>query len=313
MTDAASGVARLDRRAILAVTGEDRVGFLQGLVSNNVEQVAADRALYACLLTPQGKFLHDFMMVAQGDRLLLEVEVERFADLLKKLKIHKLRSKVGLEDLRAAQISLAAFGPGVPEAVGLPAEPGRAVEFAGGIAFVDPRLADLGVRAIVPADQVEAAVAALGLPVVDVAAYDRHRIALGVPDGSADMVLEKAILLENNIDELNGVSWDKGCYMGQELTARTKYRGLIKKRLMTVALDGPAPVPGTPILADGREVGEMRTSAGDAGLAVIRLDAARKVAAGELVLEVDGTRVTPAVPAYGGFSLEADGAETAAG
>ena len=101
---------------------------------------------------------------------------------------------------------------------------------------------------------------AAGVAEGDFAAYDRHRLALGVPDGSRDLVPEKSILLELGFDELNGVDWQKGCYVGQELTARTKYRGLIKKRLFPVRIDGPTPQPGAIIMLDGKEAGEMRSA-----------------------------------------------------
>lgn len=112
-----------------------------------------------------------------------------------------------------------------------------------------------------------------GLERADFAAYDRHRLALGIPDGSRDLVLDKSILLEAGFDELNGVDWQKGCYIGQELTARTKYRGLIKKRLFPVRLDGPAPPPGTMVTAEGRDAGELRSNRDGQGIALLRLDA----------------------------------------
>ena len=122
--------------------------------------------------------------------------------------------------------------------------------------------------------------------------WDRFRLSLGLPDGSRDMEAEKSVLLEGGFDELNGVSWTKGCYMGQELTARTKYRGLLKRRLVPVRIDGTAPAPGTPLLAEGRDVGTMRSAAGEIGMAVVRLDAM------DQVLTADGARVTPVVPAW---------------
>src|SRR5439155_25745083 len=108
---------------------------------------------------------------------------------------------------------------------------------------------------------------------VDFAAYDRHRLTLGIPDGSRDLVPDKSILLEAGFDELNGVDWQKGCYVGQELTARTKYRGLIKKRLFPVHIEGPAPPPGTMVTAEGRDAGEIRSSRDGEGLALLRLEA----------------------------------------
>src|SRR5207302_9245365 len=134
---------------------------------------------------------------------------------------------------------------------------------------VDPRLASLGARAILDRERL----ARLGseLAQADFAAYDRHRLGLGIPDGSRDLVPDKSILLEAGFDELNGVDWQKGCYVGQELTARTKYRGLIKRRLIPIATEGPVPAPGTVVTADGREVGEMPSCCDGVGLALHRI------------------------------------------
>ena len=122
------------------------------------------------------------------------------------------------------------------------------------------------------AEGAAAALEAAGFGPADLADYDRLRISQGVPDGSRDLEVEKSILLENGFDELHGVDWDKGCFMGQELTARTHYRALIKKRLMPVAIDGPAPAPGTPVLAGGKEAGIMRSAVDGLGLALLRLE-----------------------------------------
>src|SRR5207237_8604983 len=186
--------------------------------------------------------------------------------------MYRLRAKVAIDDL--ADLAVAAvFGEGAREALGLSAEPGAARPFREGLAFVDPRLAALGARVILPRDQLRGAFESAGLAETDFAGYDRHRLALGVPDGSRDLVLEKSILLESGFDELNGVDWQKGCYVGQELTARTKYRGLIKKRLFPVRIEGPAPEPGAIVMRDGKEAGEMRSSRDGIGLALLRLEA----------------------------------------
>ena len=123
-----------------------------------------------------------------------------------------------------------------------------------------------------PAADIRPTLEAAGLAEAGFPAYDRLRLGLGVPDGSRDLVLEKSILLEAGFDELNGVDWQKGCYIGQELTARTKYRGLIKRRLLPIAIEGPVPAPGTVVTADGREVGEMRSSCDGIGLALLRIE-----------------------------------------
>src|SRR4029077_13440752 len=140
-----------------------------------------------------------------------------------------------------------------------------------------------------PRDEIGRACADMGRAEVDFAVYDRHRLALGIPDGSRDLVVEKSILLEAGFDELNGVDWQKGCYIGQELTARTKYRGLIKKRLFPVRIEGPTPAPGTMIMLDGKEAGEMRSADDGIGLALLRLEAV----AAQRPFVSEGATVTP--------------------
>src|SRR4029077_4983626 len=143
-----------------------------------------------------------------------------------------------------------------------------------------------------PRDEIGRACADMGRAEVDFAVYDRHRLALGIPDGSRDLVVEKSILLEAGFDELNGVDWQKGCYVGQELTARTKYRGLIKKRLFPVRIEGPAPAPGTMVTAAGHDAGELRSSRDGQGLALLRLDAVAEVRS----LSADAATLVPLHP-----------------
>jgi folate-binding protein YgfZ len=264
--------ALLDDRGILAVGGADRRAFLQGLVSNDVEKVGPGQARYAALLTAQGKYLHDFVMVEADEALLLDGEAARLTDLKRRLAIYRLRAKATIEE-RPNLVVAAVFGDDALAALGLPAEAGAARAFASGIALVDPRLAALGARCILPGDEAQVALTTAGLVETRLEAYERLRISLGVPDGSRDLILEKSILLEAGFDELNGVDWQKGCYIGQELTARTKYRGLIKRRLIPVTIAGPAPAPGTIVFADGHDVGEMRSSCDGFGLALLRIDA----------------------------------------
>jgi folate-binding protein YgfZ len=280
-------------RGILAVSGPDRRSFLQGLISNDVERVGAAEARYGALLTAQGRYLHDFVIADAGEALWLDAERARLADLKRRLSMYRLRAKVALDERPELAVA-AVFGDDAIAAFALPERPGAARPFAGGIALVDPRLAALGIRALLPAGEMRSALAALGLAEADFAAWDRLRLALGVPDGSRDLVPDRSLLLESGFDELNGIDWQKGCYIGQELTARTKYRGLVKRRLCPVRIDGPPPPPGTLILADGREVGEMR-SAGDAlGLALLRLEA---VGAGRQ-LRAGAAALVPTPPAW---------------
>jgi len=263
--------ALLQDRAILAVSGADCRTFLQGLVSNDVERMGPEQALYAALLTAQGKYLHDFMIIEFDGALWLEAEAGRLSELKRRLSVYRLRAKTILDERPELAVA-AAFGEGARAAMNLSEEPGAARPFASGVAFVDPRLAALGVRCILPRTDIRQALEGTGLEEAGFAAYDRLRLKLGIPDGGRDLVPEKSILLEAGFDELNGVDWQKGCYIGQELTARTKYRGLIRKRLMPVEIDGPAPTPGTIVTADGRDVGEMRSSRDGLGLALLRIE-----------------------------------------
>lgn len=226
----------LPNRGLIHIEGEDRVSFLQGLVSNDVAKAEPDKIIYACLLTPQGKFLHDFFIHAGDGFLLLDCEGgARAQDLYDRLIKFRLRAKVKIS-VEETHPVYAVFDSGE----GLP----------------DPRHEKLGRRAFEK-------------PALDekpFAEWDRLRISLTIPDGSRDLQLERATLLESHIDKLNGVDWNKGCYMGQELTARMHYRGLAKKHIYSVKINGDAPAA----FSDLSNGGTMLSSCGDYGLALLK-------------------------------------------
>ena len=244
---------KLQNRGLLQIEGDDRVAFLQGLISNDMKLLETQPALYACLLTAQGKFLHDFFVIKGDGVLLIDCEGgDRAQDLYKRLLMYRLRSKV--------QISIEEHND-VYAVIGQ--------EIAGG--YADPRHEALGYRVFEkPADTEEQ----------DFAAWDELRISLCVPDGSRDMEIEKSTLLECHIDKLNGISYAKGCYVGQELTARMHHRGLAKKHLY--AVKGDLPDAGADIIADGKLLGQMRSSCGDIGLALVKDDLAGQLPAAGL-------------------------------
>ncbi len=261
-----SRLAPLPGRSVLFVAGPDRVSFLQGLVSNDVSAAVPGHAVWAALLTPQGKYLADFFVLSDGERLLLDCEREQAPMLAQKLARFRLRAKV---EVGETGLAVAAAWNGAPV---LPADV---------LAAPDPRLPDAGWRILADA------------PVpgnADEADYDRHRLLLGLPDGTRDCEPDRTVLLEAGFDELHGISWTKGCYMGQELTARTRYRGLLKRRLVPVSATGALPTPGTALNAAGREVGTMRSSRETLGLAVLRLDHLHGA------LEFDGGTLQARVP-----------------
>ena len=231
----------LKDRAVVEVLGPDAATFLQGLVTNDVTQAGAGRAVYAALLTPQGKIICDFLIVPAEGGFHLDCARAHAADLATRLKKYKLRAKVTI----AERSDLAVVAS--PEPL-----PGTCA---------DPRLAALGFRKITTAPPPEG----------DEAAYHAHRIALGVPD-SADLPSETLFPLDCNFEELHGVDFDKGCYVGQELTARMKHRATARRRILPVAAASALPPAGTPLSLGAAEIGELRGSIGASGLAIIRLD-----------------------------------------
>ena len=263
---------RLTDRGVLALSGPDTVKMLQGLISQDAEKVCEAVSSYGALLTPQGKFLHDFLMVRSGDAILLDCESARRDDLFNRLRRYRLRSSVELTDLTDELEVLAIFGGNATAHFQLPLTPGHTKDWQNGRIYVDPRRAELGCRAVLPAGQGAKTLTTAGINEGTADSYDEHRARLCVPDGSRDIQVEKSTLLEANLDRLNGIDWQKGCYVGQELTARTKHRGLLKRRLRMVRLSGPA-APGTPITNNQTKVGELRSVAGNYGLALLRLDA----------------------------------------
>lgn len=242
-------VALLPSRGIVKLTGPDRASFLNGLVSNDVLKAAPGQLVWAALLTPQGRYLVDFFIFSDGDCLLLDLPRLEIPALIAKLRRFRLRAQVDIEEA-TEEFNVYAIWQGDP-----PATP---------LTGLDPRLAEAGYRCLSSQSY------GISATIHD---YAAHRISLGLPDGPPDLEPEKTLLLEAGFDELNGIDWKKGCYMGQELTARTKYRGLVKRKLFPVTLSQPDIPAGTPVLADGHEVGSLRSVEGVNGLAMLQLSA----------------------------------------
>ena len=281
----------LPHRALVLVQGADRFSFLQGMISNDVRHLESGEAMWAAFLTAQGKFLHEFFAVPYNDGILLECERDRRADLITRLSRYRLRAKVTLAPDDTLVVGVA-WGEDAAGLLKTTEALGAVTALGAGVLYTDPRVTGAGVRFALPADHVGTYLEKLGLQAS--ADYDAHRIALGLPDGSRDLEVEKALLLENGFAELHGVDFDKGCYIGQELTARTHYRALIKKRLMPVLIDGETPAPGAALTLNGADAGEMRSVSGNKGLALVRLDAWRSGSA----LESGRAKITPQPPAW---------------
>ena len=238
----------LSDRAVIALEGTEARSFFQGLVTNDLEGLAPGRGLYAALLTPQGKILFDFL-AAEGDgALLLDCPSANAEALVKKLKQYRLRVKIEI-----------ALRPQLAVYAGLTGRPGERA-----ISFADPRLAALGPRSI-------GAVAEMPANLPGPAIYHAIRLDLGVPEGS-DFGSDRIFALDAGLDELHAIAFDKGCYIGQELTARMKHRGTDRKRILTVSADVALPAAGAEVKAGDTVLGELISVYGSMGFALVRLD-----------------------------------------
>ncbi len=261
-------VAQLEDRTVLVLTGKDVWSFLQNLITNDMDGVSDTSGIYAALLTAQGKFLHDFFILKSEDGYLLDCATDRKEDLIRRLTLYKLRADVTVSE--SDQRVFALFGGGACSIATLPKIAGAVMKDNGSAYMVDPRNLTLGVRIYASATFDPAT----ELPTAAIAAeetYDAHRLRLGIPEGARDILPEKNFLLEANFDELNGVSFTKGCYVGQELTARTKHRAKIKKRLFRIEYSGELH-SGDKILKQDREIAEVRSFSNGQGLALVRLE-----------------------------------------
>ncbi|WP_120497162.1 folate-binding protein YgfZ [Kiloniella sp. EL199] len=265
---------KLEHRTVLKLAGDELIPFLQAVVTQDISQVTPTKSVWSALLTPQGKFLHDFFVTSSlNGGLFLDCEKERAPDLLRRLKLYKMRSKATLELTDNHYTVLALQGHDLDKKFELSLKKGSSKETFGGCVYIDPRHQAIGARAIIPTENLAVFMKEYDLTEGTLAGYDQTRVALGIPDGSRDLEVEKSILLENGFNELGAIDWDKGCYIGQELTARTKYRALIKKRLVPVTLTGPLPLIGSDITNAGKNVGVLRSLYGNQGLATLKIDA----------------------------------------
>lgn len=267
--------AVLHDRKIVAVSGTDRIKFLQGLTTNDIRQLAPDEALYTGFLTGQGKLICDAFVFRDEDRILIDVATAFVEDFVKRLRGFKLRAAVEIGETAPALAVAAVWGTGAAARMQLEAAEARAGQgaIAGArCAFVDPRLAALGARLIYPADfPIKAQFVRLGFVIATAADYTEHRLALGIAD-TAEIGGEVCYPLEANFEMLHGVDFKKGCYVGQELTARMKHKVELRKRILPVSGSTTLPAAGTSITADGTVLGPLISASGTRGLALLRID-----------------------------------------
>jgi hypothetical protein len=285
--------ALLPDRGVVKVAGDGARSFLHGLVTADVLDLKPGAARFCALLTPQGKIIADFIVTeapaGDGGGFFLDVQRALCGALVVKLNIYKLRAKVIVEDLSAVLGVLAAWdGAGTTKQ---------------GLSYADPRLPTLGFRVMLPPHLAAAAAAKFGATLVDAGQYEAHRIALGVPQGGLDFSYGDAFPHETDMDQLGGVDFTKGCYVGQEVVSRMEHRGTARSRAVPVRYDGTAPAAGAAVTAGDRQVGTVGSAAAGRALALLRLDRVAEAMARDEPLLAGGIPIHLVKPDWARFAF----------
>jgi len=274
-------VCVLRDRGVIELAGAEATAFLQRLITNSVLNIPQGESRYSGLLTPQGKLLFDFFVVPLPEDAesgyFFDCVRAQAQDLIKRLNLHKMRAKVAIED-KSEQFGVAAVFEG------------EAPEGVKGALYRDSRAPGMGLRLIAPRE------ALAKLEDAGEAAYEAHRIAQGVPRGGVDFAYGDAFVHDVNLDVMNGVDFKKGCYVGQEVVARVHFRKSARKRIVKIQFDGPAPAAGTQIMAGDTNIGQIGSTAGEEGLATLRLDRLEEARATGAVLRAGDATVEVTVP-----------------
>ena len=286
--------ALLPDRGVIKVIGDGARNFLHGLVTADMLNLTPGSARFCALLTPQGKIIADFFVVEasalDGGGFFLDTPRTLTATLLDRLNLYKLRAKVLIEDLSEVLGVLAIWDGAAPTKYGL--------------CYDDPRLSALGMRSMMPPHRAADAAAELDAELVAADEYEAHRIALGIPRGGIDFAYGDAFPHETDMDQLGGIDFAKGCYVGQEVVSRIEHRGTARTRAVPIRYNGAAPPSGAAITAGGRQVGTVGSAMNGRGIALLRLDRVAE-AAGE-TLEAGGVAIHIVKPAWTRFSFPRD-------
>jgi folate-binding protein YgfZ len=293
--------ALLPDRGVVKVVGDDARRFLNGVVTADMAKVSPQHARFAALLTPQGKIIIDFIVAeahpGDGGGFFLDCPRALAPELTQKLTFYRLRAKVIVEDL-SDMLGVMAVWDG---AAGGGA--GGAGDTEYGLAYADPRLEALGTRVMLPPHLAATAAQDVGAELVDASRYDAHRIALAVPRGGLDFSYGDAFPHEADMDQLAGVDFAKGCYVGQEVVSRIEHRASARTRVVPVLFDGFAPEPGTPVTAGEKTIGTMGSSANGRGLALLRLDRLADALADAVEVRTGSVAIEPLKPDWARFAV----------
>ncbi|HEX2842025.1 folate-binding protein [Hyphomicrobium sp.] len=289
------GMTVLADRGVVSVTGGDAGKLLGGLITNDMAALDTEPAMYAALLSPQGKILFDFLVVKTDDGFLLDVARDKAGELAKRLSMYKLRSDVAIRDVSDTFVVGALWGEDAASRGGN----------SGAYEFPDPRLSTLGLRILADAKLASDVPVATNGDVAPEEAYHTRRIALGVPEGGKDFVFGDTFPHEALLDQLHGVSFTKGCFVGQEVVSRMQHRATVRKRVVPVVADAALPVGHEPILVGEVEIGRLGSVAGGRGLALLRLDRVAEAQRAGTPIAVGGLPLRVEVPAFATFQIGA--------
>jgi tRNA-modifying protein YgfZ len=288
--------ALLPDRGVIKIVGDDGRKFLHGLVTADVLDLTPGMARFCALLTPQGKIIADFLLTealpADGGGFFLDIPRALGATLVEKLNLYRLRAKVLIEDLTEILGVLAIWDGQDTTKDCAPKQ---------GLCYADPRLPALGLRIMIAPHRAGAAASDVDAPLVGADEYEAHRIALGVPRGGVDFVYGDAFPHEADMDQLGGVDFAKGCYVGQEVVSRIEHRGIARTRAVALRYEGAAPASGAPITVGERQVGTMGSAARGCGIALIRLD--RVAEADQSTVAAGGIPIRLVKPDWARFSF----------
>jgi len=283
--------ALLPDRGVVKVVGDDARRFLNGLVTNDMASVTPGKPRFAALLTPQGKIVVDFIIAEapaeDGGGFFLDCPRALALMIVEKLNFYKLRAKVICDDLS--------------EMLGVMAVWDSPADSEYGLSYPDPRLPALGSRIMLPPHLATEAAAELGATLVNADGYEAHRIALGVPRGGMDFTYGDTFPHEADMDQLGGVDFDKGCYVGQEVVSRVEHRASARSRVVPITYEDYAPIAGLPVTAGGKQVGTLGSTAEGRGLALMRLDRVEDALTTGNPLEAGGIVIRAVKPAWAKF------------
>ena len=259
----------LNQTKFVSIKGQDNKDFLQGIITNDINK-CTKKVIYSCMLTPQGKFLSDFFVIPFKDSFLIEINKKFFDDFVTKLKLYKLRSKIDIEEINYLS-SLIIINKSANRAL----EKGLIISNDEYIEYIDPRNINLGHRVIIKNELVDKLINSNKFVLTNIKEYQKIMIKNLIPNSINDLIINKSLLLENNFDHINALDWNKGCYVGQEITARMKYRALLKKSLRVIKVNSGNVKSGDQIFLEDTNIGQITSIIEDMGLAMIKIEDAK--------------------------------------